>query len=286
MKARNALSLVLLTGLVLGYLPDGRAEVRTYRNPTYQGYRLAYCQGFGQVCGERVATQWCRDQGFEYASDWAIDRDIGDVQPTMRMDDDAAIVLDPVNREVIDQALQAGVKKYIGGNCTVSLLLMALAGLFRTNLVEWLVSMTYQAASGAGAGCLRELVAQISAIGSGAAAVLDDPSSSPLELDKKVLEIMHDDSFPVQQTTAPLAGSLLAWIDRDLGNGQSREEWKGTVETNKILQTPATIPVDGICVRIGSMRCHSQAVTVKLTVAMFEFAVPSLTLKVKLSGPK
>jgi len=187
-----------------------------------------------------------------------------DAASTMRLDDDAAIVLDPVNREVIDEALHAGTRKYIGGNCTVSLMLMALAGLFKRDLVEWLVCMTYQAASGAGAAYMRELVAQMRAIGQGSATLLDEPTTSPLELDKVVLETMHDEVFPVTQTVAPLAGSLLAWVDSDLGTGQSREEWKGGVETNKILNTTRYVPVDGICVRIGSMRCHSQALTIKL----------------------
>ena len=190
-----------------------------------------------------------------------------DAASTLRMKDDAVLVLDPVNREVIDRALDAGVTDFIGGNCTVSLMLMAMTGLFRAGLVEWVSAMTYQAASGAGARHMRQLVCQMGALHAAASSRLADPSSAILEIDRTVTDTLRGDALPHEQFGYPLAGSLLPWIPHDdLGNGQSREEWKGMAESNKILgrsQTP--IPVDGICVRIGAMRCHSQALTVKLT---------------------
>jgi aspartate-semialdehyde dehydrogenase len=188
-----------------------------------------------------------------------------DAASALRTDSDSIIVLDPVNREMIDKGLGSGIKNFIGGNCTVSLMLMATVGLFRKGLVEWLTTMTYQAASGAGAKNMRELVAQMRAVGVASKELLDDPLSSILDLDRKVLETMNSDAFPIEIFGAPLAGSALPWIDSQMENGQSREEWKGFVETNKILGVENPIPVDGICVRIGSMRCHSQALTVKLT---------------------
>lgn len=186
-----------------------------------------------------------------------------DAASALRMADDAIIVLDPINKGVIDKALQEGIKDYIGGNCTVSLMLMAIGGLFKAGLVEWVSSMTYQAASGAGAQNMRELVKQMGAI-SDSAGALTAPSASALELDKAVLDCMNSSEFPTENFGAPLAGSVLAWIDTALENGQSREEWKGGAETNKILGTEKTIPVDGTCVRIGAMRCHSQGLTIKL----------------------
>jgi aspartate-semialdehyde dehydrogenase len=189
-----------------------------------------------------------------------------DAASALRMAADAVIVLDPVNRDVIDAALAKGVRNYIGGNCTVSLMLMATTGLFRAGLVEWITAMTYQAASGAGAQHMRELVAQMGRAHQPVASLLADPSSSILEIDRTVAETLRSAEFPVAQFGHPLAGSLLPWIDRDLGNGQSREEWKGTAETNRILGLAAgTVPVESICVRIGAMRCHSQALTIKLT---------------------
>ena len=188
-----------------------------------------------------------------------------DAASAMRMDNDSVIVLDPVNRPVIDKALSAGIKKYIGGNCTVSLMLMALGGLFENGLVEWLTSMTYQAASGAGAKNMRELVNQMASIGKTSKDLLDDPSSAILDLDRKVLDTMNSGSFPTNNFGVPLAGSVIPWIDSEVAGGQSREEWKGLVETNKILGTARQIPIDGLCVRIGAMRCHSQALTIKLT---------------------
>jgi aspartate-semialdehyde dehydrogenase len=189
-----------------------------------------------------------------------------DAASTLRMKDDAVIVLDPVNREVIDRALEQGVRDFIGGNCTVSLMLMAMAGLFRAHLVEWVSAMTYQAASGAGAKNMRELVAQMGHLHASSAALLSDPASSILDIDRTVTEAMREPALPRAEFGYPLAGSLLPWIDKDLGNGQSKEEWKAQAEGNKILgRVTAPIPVDGLCVRIGSMRCHSQALTVKLT---------------------
>lgn len=188
-----------------------------------------------------------------------------DAASALRMNDDAAIILDPVNLPVIEQAYAKGVRNFIGGNCTVSLMLMGLAGLFRNDLVEWMTSMTYQAASGAGAANMRELVAQMSAIGEHAKPLLDDPGAGALELDRAVTDTLRASALPRQHLGYPLAASLLPWIDKDLGDGQSREEWKGQAESNKILGRSARpIPIDGICVRIGAMRCHSQAFTIKL----------------------
>jgi aspartate-semialdehyde dehydrogenase len=189
-----------------------------------------------------------------------------DAASALRMQPDAVIILDPVNRDVIDAALARGVKNYIGGNCTVSLMLMAMAGLFKAGLVEWMTAMTYQAASGAGAANMRELIAQMGAVHAAAKLLLDNPASAILELDRKVADTLRSGGVPTEQFGHPLAGSLLPWIDKDLGNGQSKEEWKGMAETNKILGREASpLPVDGVCVRIGAMRCHSQALTVKLT---------------------
>ena len=189
-----------------------------------------------------------------------------DAASALRMKDDAVIILDPVNRGVIDAALKAGVRDYIGGNCTVSLMMMALGGLFREGLIEWITSMTYQAASGAGAPNMRELLQQMGVAHASAATLLRDPGSAILDIDRVVTDTLRSDDLPKAQFGAALAGSLIPWIDKDLGNGQSREEWKGSAETNKILGRAANpIPVEGICVRIGAMRCHSQAMTIKLT---------------------
>lgn len=188
-----------------------------------------------------------------------------DAASSLRMQDDAVIVLDPVNRRVIDQSLDAGAKNYIGGNCTVSLMLMALGGLFEAGLVEWMSAMTYQAASGAGAQNMRELIKQMGAINAAVADDLANPASAILDIDRKVAEAICSEALPTEHFGAPLAGSLIPWIDKELPNGQSREEWKGQAETNKILgRFKNPIPVDGICVRIGAMRCHSQALTIKL----------------------
>jgi aspartate-semialdehyde dehydrogenase len=188
-----------------------------------------------------------------------------DAAQALRMQPDAVIILDPVNRKVIDAALARDVKNYIGGNCTVSLMLMGLHGLLESGLVEWLTGMTYQAASGAGAQQMRELVAQMGVLHGAAAKLLDDPASSILDIDRAVTEALRGSQLPVEHIGQALAGSLLPWIDKDLGTGQSREEWKAQAEGNKILGREADpIPMDGICVRIGAMRCHSQALTIKL----------------------
>ncbi|MDW7711254.1 MAG: aspartate-semialdehyde dehydrogenase [Deferrisomatales bacterium] len=188
-----------------------------------------------------------------------------DAASTLRMRDDAIIVLDPVNRAVVDAGLGRGVKTYVGGNCTVSLMLMALHGLFREGLVEWMSSMTYQAASGAGAKNMIELVAQMAALSEATGAARADPAATALELDALVTRELRSPGHPTEAFGAPLAGSLIPWIDRLVEDGQTREEWKGYAETNKILGTREPIPVDGLCVRVGAMRCHAQALTVKLT---------------------
>jgi len=192
-----------------------------------------------------------------------------DAASTLRMADDAIIVLDPVNRPVIDAALARGVKNYVGGNCTVSCMLMGLAGLFNNDLVEWMTSMTYQAASGGGAQHMRELLNQFGLINQAVRPLLDDPASAILEIDRGVLAKQQDGSLPQEHFGVPLGGNLIPWIDKDLGNGVSKEEWKAEVETNKILGRgpafgTASTPIDGYCVRIGAMRCHSQALTIKL----------------------
>ena len=212
------------------------------------------CQGGGYT--EKIHPQLRRDgwQGY-----WI------DAASTLRMDPASIIILDPVNRHVIENALSSGVKDFIGGNCTVSLMLMALGGLFEKNLVEWLTSMTYQAASGAGARNMRELVAQMQMIGAAAQGLLSDPASAIKALDRKVTDVLRSTAFPASEFGAPLAASLIPWIDRAMENGQTKEEWKGFAETNKILgRQNNPVPIDGQCVRIGAMRCHSQAFTIKL----------------------
>ncbi|MYM62729.1 aspartate-semialdehyde dehydrogenase [Pseudomaricurvus sp. HS19] len=189
-----------------------------------------------------------------------------DAASSLRMADDALIILDPVNDGVIRDGLTKGVKNYIGGNCTVSLLLMGLGGLFKEGLVEWVSAMTYQAASGAGAQNMRELISQMGALRDAVAPELADPASAILEIDRKIAESMRSGEFPTDQFGHPLAGSLLPFIDTQLDNGQSREEWKAQAEANKILgRSDNPIAIDGTCVRIGAMRCHSQALTIKLT---------------------
>jgi len=192
-----------------------------------------------------------------------------DAASTLRMQDDAIIVLDPVNRPVIDAALQRGVRNYIGGNCTVSCMLMGLAGLFKADMVEWMSSMTYQAASGGGARHMRELLTQFGLLNGAVGDLLADPASAILDIDRGVLQAQQDPALPQDSFGVPLGGSLIPWIDKDLGNGTSREEGKGGAETNKILGRgngfqADPIPVDGLCVRVGAMRCHSQALTIKL----------------------
>ena len=214
---------------------------------------IVTCQGSGytkKVYPELMAAGW---NGY-----WI------DAASAMRMDDDSVIVLDPVNQHVIDNALEKGIKKFVGGNCTVSLMLMALGGLFKEDLVEWASSMTYQAASGAGANNMRELLRQMDTLGDVAKPLLADPASAILDLDALITDTMNSSRFPTEKFGVPLAGSVIPWIDSEVDMGQSREEWKGIAETNKILQTRSTIPIDGICVRIGALRCHSQAMTIKL----------------------
>ena len=198
-----------------------------------------------------------------------------DAAQALRMEKDAVLILDPVNRPVIDKALASGVKNYIGGNCTVSLMLMAIDGLLKNDLIEWVSAMTYQAASGAGAQNMRELLQQMGELHLAAKSMLGDPASAILDIDREVAGILRDENFPTEHFGVPLAGSLLPWIADDLGNGMSREEWKGDAETNKILgRENRRIPVDGLCVRVGAMRCHSQGLTLKLkkdlTVAEIE----------------
>jgi len=193
-----------------------------------------------------------------------------DAASALRMNDDAVIILDPLNMDLIKSAIKAGTKNYIGGNCTVSLMLMGMAGLFQRDEVEWMTSMTYQAASGQGASAMRDLVAQMATIADRSQQLLDDPASAILEIDRNVTESIRSRDLPRETIGYPLAGSLLPWIDKDLGNGQSREEWKAQAEANKILgrgngkNGAKAIPMDGVCVRVGAMRCHSQAMTIKL----------------------
>jgi aspartate-semialdehyde dehydrogenase len=188
-----------------------------------------------------------------------------DAASTLRMADSAVIVLDPVNLAVMRAAQERGVKDFIGGNCTVSLMLMAVCGLLRAGLVEWITAMTYQSASGAGAQNMREMLEQMGALHRSAAGLLADPASAILDIDRAVSESLRRPDFPTAQFGAPLAASLIPWIDKDLGNGQSREEWKAGAESNKIMGTEANpVPVEGICVRVSAMRCHSQALTIKL----------------------
>jgi aspartate-semialdehyde dehydrogenase len=189
-----------------------------------------------------------------------------DAASALRMKDDAVIILDPVNKEVIQAALRAGTRSFIGGNCTVSLMMMALGGLLREDLVEWISAMTYQSASGGGAQHMRELLGQMGQLHGSVAELLADPRSPILEIDRRVAQAMKGPEFPFQHFGVPLAGSLIPWIDKDLGNGMSREEWKGDAELNKMLGRTAArrIPVESLCVRVGAMRCHSQALTIKL----------------------
>lgn len=187
-----------------------------------------------------------------------------DAASSLRMQDDAIIILDPVNHAVIQQGLDKGIKTFVGGNCTVSLMLMSLGGLFANDLVEWASVATYQAASGGGARHMRELLTQMGMLHADVAKELQDPASAILDIERKVTEATRSGKLPTDSFGVPLAGSLIPWIDKQLDNGQSREEWKGQAETNKILNTGSVIPVDGLCVRVGALRCHSQAFTLKL----------------------
>ncbi|AEI74832.1 Aspartate-semialdehyde dehydrogenase [Candidatus Moranella endobia PCVAL] len=187
-----------------------------------------------------------------------------DAASTLRMSDDAVIILDPINQQVIQQGLDRGIKNFVGGNCTVSLMLMSLGGLFVNNLVEWVSVATYQAASGGGARHMRELLLQMGQLYDVVAKPLQNSVSAILDIERRVTELTRSGTLPIDNFCVPLAGSLIPWIDKQLENGQSREEWKGQAETNKILNISQAIPVDGLCVRIGSLRCHSQAFTLKL----------------------
>ena len=188
-----------------------------------------------------------------------------DAASTLRMEKTAVIVLDPVNLPVMEAARRDGIKDFIGGNCTVSLMLMAVSGLLREGLVEWISAMTYQSASGGGAQHMRELLQQMGSLHRSAASLLEDPASSILDIDRAVSGVLRGHDLPKAHFGVPLAASLIPWIDKDLGTGQSREEWKAGAESNKIMGTEAApVPVDGICVRVGAMRCHSQALTIKL----------------------
>ncbi len=187
-----------------------------------------------------------------------------DAASTLRMDDEALIILDPVNHQVIRDGLSNGIKTFVGGNCTVSLMLMSLGGLFANDLVEWASVATYQAASGGGARHMRELLIQMGMLHDSVAESLQNPASAILDIERRVTEISRNGVLPTDNFGVPLAGSLIPWIDKQLENGQSREEWKGQAETNKILHTSRIIPVDGLCVRVGALRCHSQAFTLKL----------------------
>ena len=215
---------------------------------------IVTCQGGDytkQVFGDLRASGW---KGY-----WV------DAASALRMTDHSIIVLDPVNDQVIRQALSEGRKDYIGGNCTVSLMLMGLGGLFQHDLIEWMSAMTYQAASGAGARNMRELLNQMGSLRDSVSDLLDTPASAILDIDREVTSAMRSGDFPVDNFGVPLAGSLIPWIDVKLDNGQSKEEWKGQVETNKILgRSDNPVPIDGLCVRVGAMRCHSQALTIKL----------------------
>ncbi len=213
------------------------------------------CQGGDytkQVYGQLIDAGW---KGY-----WI------DAASTLRMDDDAIIVLDPVNLAVIEQGLDQGITKLIGGNCTVSLMLMALGGLFNAGAIEWMSAMTYQAASGSGAQHMRELINQMGCLESATSDLLQNPASGILQIDQRITDTLHGNDFPVDNWKVPLAASLIPWIDSDLGNGVSREEWKAPNETNKILgrNDDDLIPIDGLCVRIGAMRSHAQALTIKL----------------------
>lgn len=187
-----------------------------------------------------------------------------DASSALRMENNAVLVLDPINHDVVASGLQRGLKDYCGSNCTVSLMLMGLGGLFRADMVEWMTTMTYQAASGAGARHMEELTAQMAALGAAATPVLEDPATSAIDVDRAVRNAMQVDSFPTQEFSVPLAGSLIPWIDKAMPSGETKEEWKGFAEGNKILGAQTPVPIDGQCVRIGAMRCHAQAVTIKL----------------------
>jgi aspartate-semialdehyde dehydrogenase len=211
---------------------------------------LISCQG-----GEYTAEAYAPLRANGWKGYWI------DAASTLRMSDDAVIVLDPVNNHRIEEGLKRGLRTYVGGNCTVSLMLMAVSALFKNGLVEWMTTMTYQAASGAGAAKMLELVKQMICLTDPARAT---PSENALEVDRMLIEAQRADSLPKAEFGSPLAGSLIPWVDKEMPGGQTREEWKGMAETNKILGLDPRVPVDGICVRVGTMRCHSQALCIKL----------------------
>ena len=212
------------------------------------------CQG-----GDYTAEVYPKLRGAGWKGYWI------DAASSLRMTGDSIIILDPVNRKVIRDGLAKGMKNYIGGNCTVSLMLMALGGLYERDLVEWMSAMTYQAASGAGANNMRELLKQMGSAHGSVKSLLDDPAGAILDIDRKVSEHIRSDAYPKEYFGVPLACSVIPWIDKQLENGQSREEWKGQAETNKILGREGDpVPIDGTCVRVGAMRCHSQALTIKM----------------------
>ena len=243
-----------LPGLIVPEMPEEPAEYVRLLDELKSLDIVISCQG-----GDYTTEVFPKLREAGWKGHWI------DAASTLRMKDDCVIILDPVNMDVIKDALAKGGRNWIGGNCTVSLMMMALGGLFQAGLVEWMSSMTYQAASGAGAQNMRELLSQMGEAHRAVKSLLDDPASAILDIDREVAGILRDESFPTANFGVPLAGSLIPWIDKDLGNGQSREEWKGQAETNKILGLAASpIPVDGLCVRIGAMRCHSQALTIKL----------------------
>ncbi|KGD79509.1 aspartate-semialdehyde dehydrogenase [Tatumella morbirosei] len=239
--------------------------------PSFGGRQNGVLQDAGDIEALRALDIIITCQGGDYTSDiYPKLRASGwqgywiDAASTLRMQDDAIIILDPVNQNVIHQGLEKGIKTFVGGNCTVSLMLMSLGGLFSQGLVEWASVATYQAASGGGARHMRELLTQMGMLHNHVAKELQDPASAILDIERKVTDLTRSGTLPTDNFGVPLAGSLIPWIDKQLDNGQSREEWKGQAETNKILATDKIIPVDGLCVRVGALRCHSQAFTLKL----------------------
>ncbi len=239
--------------------------------PSFGGRQNGVLQDAGDIEALRALDIIITCQGGDYTSDiYPKLRASGwqgywiDAASTLRMQDDAIIILDPVNQNVIHQGLEKGIKTFVGGNCTVSLMLMSLGGLFSQGLVEWASVATYQAASGGGARHMRELLTQMGMLHNHVAKELQDPASAILDIERKVTDLTRSGTLPTDNFGVPLAGSLIPWIDKQLDNGQSREEWKGQAETNKILATDQVIPVDGLCVRVGALRCHSQAFTLKL----------------------
>ena len=239
--------------------------------PSFGGRQNGVLQDAGDIEALRALDIIITCQGGDYTSDiYPKLRASGwqgywiDAASTLRMQDDAIIILDPVNQNVIHQGLEKGIKTFVGGNCTVSLMLMSLGGLFSQGLVEWASVATYQAASGGGARHMRELLTQMGMLHNHVAKELQDPASAILDIERKVTDLTRSGTLPTDNFGVPLAGSLIPWIDKQLDNGQSREEWKGQAETNKILATDNIISVDGLCVRVGALRCHSQAFTLKM----------------------